>query len=357
MVESIKLNNIRCFKEAVFDFSPDLNLIVGPNGGGKTSLLESVVLFSFAKFGSLLRDSYAIRFGSDLARVELKANEDGREILAEAVITSGEKIFKVNSNRIPASKMIGKLKIVYFNPETIDLVSGSPGIRRRELDQIIGQVDPVFIRALLRYKKVLKERNSLLKRIAMERAQAPELSFWDDEVTLLAGQIFLQRQAFIERINESLPYVHSKLIGDRSDLKVKYLPSCRYDRFEEELAASREGDIRSSQTGVGPHRDDFEFSFKNKNRVVTYRDQASRGEQRLAALALKIATADYLFRTTKSRPIIILDDIFSELDERHRELIFSVVEAGQVFISATDEGTVPIQILTSSNKILVNKNE
>lgn len=354
MVKSIKLTNIRSFADKSFDFGEGVNLIIGPNGSGKTTILESIALSAFGRFYSLGRDFQAVRFGSEVGRVELKADMDGRKFVIEAVVSEKSKIFKINSNKIPASKVVGFIKAVYFNPETINLVSGSPKTRRGELDQTLGQVEPGFVKLLLRFRKVLKERNSLLKRVSAKLADIGELEFWDEQFCVLSREIFTKRKTFIETINGQISRIHDDLEGLKGDLSLSYRPSCDYERIEEALAASRDTDIKFSQTSVGPHRDDFEF-FHKGNEHIFYRDQASRGEQRLAAIAFKVASMSFLEDSSGQRPVLIFDDIFSELDETHRDLIDSVIRGGQVFVSATDEKMVPDIILKSSKKNILNK--
>jgi len=355
MVKSIKLTNIRSFSDAFFEFDEGINLIIGPNGSGKTTILEAIALTAFGRFYSLSRDFQAVSFGSEVGRVELRADIDDRRFEVEAVISAKSKIFKVNSNKLPASKMIGFIKTVYFNPETINLVSGSPKTRRGELDQTLGQVEPGFVRSLLKFKRVLKERNSLLKRISTKLADEGELDFWDEQFRILSKEIYKKRKKFIEAINGQISRIHNDLAGLRGELSLSYRPSCDYEKIEEALVASRDTDIKFNQTSLGPHRDDFEF-FHKGNEHIFYRDQASRGEQRLAAAAFKVATMSFLEGSSAQHPTLIFDDIFSELDEVHRDLIDSVIQGGQVFVSATDEKMVPDIILKNSKKIILNKN-
>lgn len=355
MIKSIKLKDIRSFNKASFVFGEGVNLIVGPNGSGKTTILECVALGAFGRFFSLSRDSQAIRFGQDVGRVEICLDLDDRKFDVEAVITNASKTFKVNSNKRPASEMVGFSKAVYFNPETINLVSGSPKVRRGELDQSLSQVEPSFVRRLLAFKKVLKERNSLLKRVSNGLANPSELRFWDDRFCELSLDIFQKRKSFLEKINQKISQVHRDLACFDGNLSISYLSSCNYERFKESLAASLDADLKLSQTSIGPHRDDFEFLNKGGDHIF-YRNQASRGEQRLAAIAFKVALLAFLESSSKQRPVLVLDDVFSELDEGHRKLIYSIIQSRQVFVSATDDKMVPDIILRENKKIILKRN-
>lgn len=354
MIKRLKITNIRSIKNATFEFSEGVNLLIGPNGSGKTSILESIGLFGIGKLHSQTKDFRSVSFGNGVGRVEIEIQEDEREVVSTAAILEKTKVFKVNSNQIRSSKIIGFIKIVYFNPETIDLVSGSPKTRRGELDQIISQVEPMFVSSLLKFRKVLKERNSLLKRISTGLARREELDFWDGNICQLALEIYSKRRKFLDETRGALERCHKRLVGNDGLLGTRYLPSCDYDRFSEVIAANRDSDIRVNQTAAGPHRDDFEF-FRTDMPHALYRDQASRGEQRLAAAAFKMAAADFLQRRSGTLPIIILDDIFSELDAQHRSLVADMVDGGQVFISATDEAVVPDKLLSSAHVIKVKQ--
>lgn len=354
MIKKISLSNIRCFSKSEFEFLDGTNLIVGPNGSGKTSILEAIGLFGIGRLYSQNKDFRAVSFGCDVGRVEIKTEEKGKRHEASAAILEKSKIFKIDSNQVKVSKIIGFIKTVYFNPETIDLVSGSPRVRRGELDQVLGQVEPAFVTSLLKYRKVLKQRNGLLKRIALGLSQEKELDFWDDNMVELSLEIYSKRLKFVKAINERVRAAHECLTGEGGNLKIRYIPSCDYDRLSEVVLASRPTDIKINQTSVGPHRDDFEFC--RLEGAALYKDQSSRGEQRLAAAAFKIASADFLKECSKTSPILIFDDIFSELDENHRQLIINVFNNSQVFVSATDEKVLPKNITERSNKIILTKN-
>lgn len=349
MIQKIKIQNIRSFSDASFDFKEGVNLIVGPNGSGKTTILEAAALFSFGKILSAPVDFAAVFQGQKVGRVEIFISDEGKEREAEAVILPGQKIFKVLQNKVPASQIIGFVKIVYFNPETINLVCGAPHIRRRELDLTIAQKKRSFVKTLLLYRNVLKQRNNLLKRIDQDEAERGEIDFWDGELARYAREIIKERSEFLGIIESGLGKMFADLSGREGNLKIKMLFSCDYDRFDEVLAGNFEADLHSGLTNFGPHRDDFSFELRASSLQSTnLRSYASRGEQRLAAVAFKMETKKYL--TDGEEPVVILDDIFSELDEKRRDAVASVLDRGpldlargkQIFISATDERVVPV---------------
>ena len=346
MVSSLRLTNIRCFKNARFEFAPGVNLVVGPNGSGKTTVLEAVGLFVYGRFQSVERDFLAVANSQECGRVELTTQTGGEEKDAEVAILEGEKIFKLQDKKIASSKIIGFTKVIFFNPETIGLVAGSPQLRRRELDTSVAQKKPSFVRSLLHLKKILRERNSLLRQIALRRADESELDFWDGELVKYAPAIYKERQELLGAINEGIAEVHNSLVEKERNLHLSYLPSIDYARFDEALAAVRESDLRLGLSSAGPHRDDFTFADGD----FILKEGGSRGEQRMAAIAFKLEAKKYLAGTNEE-PTLILDDVFSELDADRREAVARILGEGQVIISATDERVVPKRLLEQAKMI------
>ncbi len=345
MIERLKLENIRCFEEKELEFSPDVNLIIGSNGSGKTTVLEAIGFFAFGRFQSANQDSLAVKLGEEVGRIETHLLLEGKQVKASAAILKGSKVTAVNEKKVPNSKIVGLQKAVYFNPETIDLVSGSPAVRRRELDVTVAQKKRTYLHELLNFRRILKQRNELLRLITLGRGKADELDFWDNELVLSGTNIYREREKLIKKINQRLAEVHTYLIGNESALLLKYVPTVDYSRFNEALVACRDGDLRLGATTLGPHRDDFTFvenGFELQN-------GASRGEQRVAAAAFKALSKDYL--TDGEKPILIIDDIFSELDDKRRESVLHILKGGQTFISATDEGVVPGSLLRKAKVI------
>lgn len=344
MIEKIKLYDVRCFKQAEFDFSGGVNLLSGRNGAGKTTLLESIGFFAFGSYQSVPRDSFVIRDGAELSRLEIELSEPRAR--ADAVILKGSKLIKINEQKSPNSALVGFMRAVLFNPATIDLVDGQPSVRRRELDVVIAQKKGKYIRLLLQYKQAIRQRNNLLKVISANRAREKELEFWNEQLFSLGGEIYRERASMVEVFNGQLRSLHSSLVGRESKLQLRYVTSCDYDRFDEEIARTASDDIRFGQTSVGPHRDDFVFEEGD----FVLKEGGSRGEQRMAAVAFKVASRDYLSEG-KRKPILLLDDIFSELDENRRESVAHILGSGfsspgdhllsQIFISATDERVIP----------------
>ncbi|PIT97506.1 hypothetical protein COT77_01090 [Candidatus Berkelbacteria bacterium CG10_big_fil_rev_8_21_14_0_10_41_12] len=336
LVLNLKLRNIRIFEKKEIGFDQGANLIVGPNGSGKTTIIESIALFGFGQLQSVKNDFWAVSRGEDVGRIELESDFSD----ASVAILEGKKIIKIKDNKQPLSELIGYLKMISFNPETIDLVKGAPSRRRSELDQVICFKDKKFVLDLLAYKKILRQRNGLLKMINRNRARREDLGFWNKKIASFGEKIFLKRCELINYINTALSTTHTGLVGAKSSLEISYRPSTPYDDLLAEISNSMEKDIATASTQIGPHRDDFTFIQGEFDLA----QGASRGEQRVATIAFKIETKKYL-TTEEGEPIVLLDDVFSELDEKRKDSIRQIIGSGQVVISATDKSSVPGEIL------------
>lgn len=336
LFSKISLQNIRVFKNNTFEFNKGISLIVGKNGSGKTTILESLALFSFGRFQSIQRDQMAICSGKKVARIEVQIIQNSFTHTVGLGLTPTNKVMKIDGKRFSASQMVGTQRSVLFNPETIDLVSGPPQIRRRELDLTIAQKHPTHIKILLEYRQVLRQRNELLKRIAMDFAQINELDFWDKQLAERALSIVKERHSFIKKSNQLIGSIYKRLLGRDLPLSLSYMESTDYNNFLDSLRKKRGYDIKTGLTSLGPHRDDFCFETDR----FRLEEGASRGEQRLAAFAFKLLERDYLTEGDRL-PVLLMDDIFSELDDDRKNTIVEILDGGQIIITATDESVLP----------------
>jgi DNA replication and repair protein RecF len=373
MIQSLRLTNIRCFKNQKFEFAPGINLIIGPNGSGKTSILEGIAFFAFGRVLSVDCDFLVVSRGEEVGRLELEVKNEPH-IRAEAAFLKEGKVIRFQDKKVPNSQIIGFVKAVLFNVETVDLVSGSPQTRRREVDLMIAQRQPAFVRTLLQFRRVLRQRNILLRDVVSGRAQRRELDFWNKEFVTHAEAVFAARLEFINFVNREIGQTYDFLTKKPGDLKLKYSSSAHYDRLEENLIGVLEEDLRYGLTTIGPHRDDIVFN----NNGFSLRQGGSRGEQRLAAVAYKAEAKKFL--AGENSPVLILDDVFSELDEEKREAVaevldleddgsqegpaqefqalaggparqFQALAGGQVFVSGTDERVIPPNLIRRANLI------
>jgi len=332
MIQKIRLLNFRNFSNKLFSFSKGTTVIVGPNGSGKTNLLESLFLLSTGKSLKAHIEEEMVNYDEDIARVKGLIDE----VTLEVVLTRGEiSIGDEKFEKIARKKLLvkgiskrlidfaGNFKVVLFGPQDLDLVRQSPSIRRRFLDNVLSQVDREYRRAILSYEKGLRQRNKLLLRIRDEGVSRTQLLFWDRLLIKNGDYISGKREEFVSFVNTtgSLNDQEFSIVYDKSAIS-----EARIDQYAlEEVAAAT--------TLVGPHRDDFIFKIEKERDLEKY---GSRGEQRMGVLWLKLAELSYIKRESGVRPTLLLDDIFSELDHKHRAVVLEVTNKQQTIITTAD---------------------
>ena len=339
MINSIRLLNFRNFKSKSLEFSNKTTVVVGANAVGKTNILEALYLLSTGKSFKAKIEGEMLRYDQELARVSGKVGE----YKLEAVVTKGENGWpkkRVMVNGIPKRVIdfAGIFKTVLFGPWDMDLVTESPSLRRKFLDSVLSQVDREYRRAVLSYEKGLRQRNRLLFRIREEGASRSQLLFWNQLLIKNGDYISQKRTEFIDFVNiqEGLNEQKFELQYDRS-----VISEGRLEQYKNE-------EIASATTLVGPHRDDFVFLKSNTGNKGstsnTSRELAaygSRGEQRMGILWLKMAELNYIEQAgpeiNSGRPTLLLDDIFSELDHPHRDVVMELSLKQQTIITTADE--------------------
>ncbi len=352
-INRLTLQNFRNFSKISLDFPGETTLIVGRNMAGKSNLLEAIYLL--ATGGSLRaeREREMIKEGKSHFRIDgLVESSEGKEQLEiiGQLIDSGrlQKRSRVNRISRPLSRFSGHLSAVIFTPEDLDLVTDSPSRRRRYLDLVLSQAVPNYRRTLSQFDRVRIQRNNLLGRLREGLAKSNELEYWNGEITALGPVISEARQGFFLSIND---FFREKLEGLES-LCLSYHESIL---SEGRLAEYHEREIAAGTTLIGPHRDDFSFlrEIDGTSNVPTafdgggwsYSAYGSRGEQRLAVLNLKLAELSFMAAAKNERPILLLDDIFSELDEGHRQTVLEVLGRQQTILTTTDLNHVPEELL------------
>lgn len=320
MITKIQLINFRNFNKNIFSFANGITVIVGPNGAGKTNILESLFILSTGKSFKAKLEDEMINYDKDFARVLGRTEESKLEVL----LTKEGYRKKLLVNGIPR-RMIdfsGNLKIVLFGPWDMDLVTESPSVRRKFLDIVLSQIDKEYRRAVLSYEKGLRQRNKLLFRIREEGLSRGQLLFWDKLLIKNGDYISTKREEFIAFANNN-PSIN----GQKFDLE--------YDKSaisESRLEQYKEEEISAATTLVGPHRDDFIFKM-NARALASF---GSRGEQRMAVLWLKLIELSFVEEKTNEKPTLLLDDIFSELDDEHRDIVIKVSKNQQTIITTAD---------------------
>ena len=349
-ISNLTLTNFRNFPSKKIVFDPKLTVIVGPNGVGKSNVLEAIGLMAATRIHKVDTDLDLVKFGQADAKVEGQIN--GQETpLRQGPAGQGKTLtinFQViDETYVKKSYYIDEIKkrlvdftehfsVIVFEPSDLELVSGAPADRRHHIDILLAAVDRDYWRAISNYNKIVVRRNKVLQRIQEGKSKKPELDFWDERLLSHGKYLSKSRLEFFEFLN----FVNGKRGGYGWEIKQSLLS-------EEKLARNRDRDIAAGVTLSGPHRDDFVFLFRDKNLEFF----GSRGEQRMAILALKLAELEYYASKRGARPILALDDIFSELDWEHRDAVLGVIEKQQTIMTAAEVESLPRQIFKKSKVV------
>ena len=326
-------------------FGPGPHLIWGPNAAGKTSLLEAMVLLAWGRSHRTSADGELVRWGTDLARIEGHVGSDALEVAvvrAGATGAAGRKRIRVNGLGRRASGLAGILRVVIFAPEEMLLIAGSPSLRRAVIDQLAVSGSPAYADALATYGRTLQQRNGLLRAIREDGASRDELRFWDGAFLDAGGVIVTERRRLLEVIAGPLAAAHAEIAPDEAAearLTLGYATNAPplpgespRDALARRLAETAEKEVWNGSTLIGPHRDDLVFELAGRD-LASF---ASRGQQRTAILAFKLAELDLLTELDGRPPLLLLDDVFSELDpERRSHLVRRIAALPQSFITTT----------------------
>jgi DNA replication and repair protein RecF len=340
-IKEIELLNFRNYNSEKISFEKTINIISGENAQGKTNLLESIYILSLGKSFRSNRDAEMIRFGSHFCRVKAIYEKEGKDQKIELVYKPGEK--KIRLNGIPAEKTSDLLDHVYtviFSPEDLKIIKDEPEKRRRFLDRELCQLKPAYYRNLGRYKKLLAQRNILLKK---EPVNHDVLTVWNQALAETGSHIILERIRFLKQLNKLSGNIHHAISDGKEKLSLNY-ETC-FDKKDlpetvEELQnllfnrmqAEQEQDIQRGNTGSGPHRDDIRIEINETDA----RRYASQGQQRTAALAMKLAEIELIRKEKEEEPILLLDDVLSELDEKRQHDLLAKLEGVQLFLTTAD---------------------
>lgn len=347
IITSLSLENLRNHHKKAFAFSEAVTIIVGQNTTGKTNIIEAIYCLSLGKSFRSGKDSELISFKQDIARIIGFLKDENDEKKLEIVLTHGEVIrmktplkrFLVNDVARRSLDFIGNLKSVLFWPEHMELITDSPSLRRRYLDSVLIQIDREYRRTLLSFERGLRQRNKLLEAVREGQAHRHQLIFWNQLLIKQGNYITEKRAEFIE-------YINNFKIDSLTEKGIKYL--LEYDKSiisEMRLEQYKDEEVFAGATLVGPHRDDLIFKiespFTSGGELYNLSSFGSRGEQRLAVLWLKLAELSFLEVKSAQKPVLLLDDIFSELDHEHREIIFHIIGKQQTIMTITDRHLIP----------------
>ena len=332
-IESIELKNYRNYEYLYIELDKGTNILYGDNAQGKTNILEAAYLCGTTKSHRGSRDRDIIRFDQEESHIRMMVNRDGvshkidihlRKNKSKGIAVDGIPIKK-------ASELFGIVNLVFFSPEDLNIIKNGPQERRRFLDMELCQLDKIYLQDLTRYSQALNQRNKLLKDIAFEPRLADTLDVWDIQLAEYGKRIIQSRRRFIGELNEIIRALHESLTGGREELFLEYEPNVEEDSFEERLLNSRDRDLRLKQSSVGPHRDDFAVLVGG----MDIRKFGSQGQQRTAALSLKLAELYLVKKRIGENPVLLLDDVLSELDGNRQNYLLQSIHQIQTLITCT----------------------
>lgn len=347
IINHLSLNNYRGYQSQDISFGKNVNLFIGQNGVGKTNLLEAIYFLSLAK--SYKTDDFnLIKFNQDYARIDASFSAQGKNHKIRIIVTKNKKKIILNGVEIQKlSDYIGQFNVVSFLPEDLQLIKGPPRNRRYFIDSMIGQMDKNYLIELSRYKKGLKERNEIIKKLS--ESNDPDLTLLDiytEQLAETAQHLIAFRKRFVKLINQHIKTIHPYLSNQGIPFEYKYLPSIDH-HVEKTLKDQYRKDLFSKTTTSGPHRDDYQFIIKD----MDAKDLASQGEQRVMILSLILSITKMIYAIKHEQPILLLDDVFSELDVlRQTKLINFLNQAKlQTIITTTSTDHIDHVILNQAN--------
>ena len=333
IIKSIELSNFRNYESLSIQFDNGTNILYGDNAQGKTNILEAAFISGTTKSHKGSKDKEVIRFGCEEAHIRTVVEKNEKEYQIDMHLRNrGSKGVAINKLPIKkASELFGILNIVFFSPEDLNIIKNGPAERRRFLDAELCQLDKLYLADLTKYNKILNQRNKLLKDISFRPDLMETLSVWDMQLIETGKRIIKRRKEFIEELNDIIGKIHSSISGGKEILILKYEPNIDDIFFADELLKSKQKDLKLCQTTVGPHRDDMLFSVND----IDIRKFGSQGQQRTSALSLKLAEIEIVKKSIYNTPVLLLDDVLSELDSNRQNYLLNSISDIQTIITCT----------------------
>lgn len=334
-VQSLELQNFRNYKNLNINFDIGTNILYGNNAQGKTNILEGIYLLGTSKSHRSAKDKDMISFGSDESHLKMTVIKNDvpvridmhlKKNRAKGIAINGIPIKKV-------SELFGIINVVFFSPEDLGIIKNGPAERRRFIDLELCQLDKMYVYNLMNYNKIINQRNQLLKDLNYyyDKDLYNTLDIWDIQLADFGSKIITRRESFIEELNEIIYGIHRNITNGKEELFIKYEPNISGNNLYDELSKNRDKDIKYKTTSVGPHRDDI--SFFNKNMDI--RKFGSQGQQRTAALSLKLSEIELVKSVIKDMPVLLLDDVLSELDSSRQSHLLNSLHNVQTVITCT----------------------
>ena len=333
IIKSLELADFRNYESLEISFDEGTNILYGDNAQGKTNILEAIYVSATTKSHKGSKDKEIINFNKEESHIRtylLKENDEIRVDMhlrknkSKGIAIDGQKIKK-------AADLMGLLNVVFFSPEDLSIIKNGPAERRRFADMELCQLDHFYLYNLNHYNKIVNQRNKLLKDMYFNPELKETLNIWDSQLVSFGRTIIERRQQFAGQLCEIIYDIHKKLSGGKEELIIKYEPDVLTDNFEKMMKINQEKDIKLKQTTTGPHRDDFSFIVNG----IDIRKYGSQGQQRTAALSLKLSEIELVKKISKDNPVLLLDDVLSELDSNRQNYLLNSIGGIQTIISCT----------------------
>ena len=333
IIKSLKLKNYRNYDLLNIEFDKATNIFYGDNAQGKTNILEAVYLSGTTKSHRGTKDRDLIKFDCEESHIETIIEKNGVSFQIDMHLKKNSPK-GIAINRIPirkAAELFGLMNFVFFSPEDLNIIKNGPSERRRFMELELSQLDKVYLKDLASYNRIVNQRNKLLKDVYFQNDLIDTLDVWDMQLVMYGEKIIARRKKFIEEVNEIIADIHFKLTGGKERLRLSYESGCGAFSLGEAIARNREKDIRTKSTSVGPHRDDICFYVGD----IDIRRFGSQGQQRTAALSLKMAEIELVKLIIRDTPVLLLDDVLSELDKNRQNYLLDSIHDIQTLITCT----------------------
>mgnify|MGYP002673162980 FL=1 len=333
IIKSLELANFRNYEELNISFDKGTNILYGDNAQGKTNILEAIYVSATTKSHKGSKDKEIINFDKEEAHirtylekenVETRVDMHLRKNKSKGIAIDGQKIKK-------AADLMGLLNVVFFSPEDLSIIKDGPAERRRFADMELCQLDSFYLYNLNHYNKIIGQRNKLLKDMYFQPELKETLNIWDSQLVSFGSKIIERREQFVKQLGDIIFDIHKKLSGGKEELVIAYEPDVSIEDFEKQMKYNQDKDIRLKQTTTGPHRDDFSFVVNG----VDIRKYGSQGQQRTAALSLKLSEIKLVKKISKDTPVLLLDDVLSELDSNRQNYLLNSIGNIQTIITCT----------------------
>ena len=333
-ISKIKIKDFRNYEEQEIELEKNVNVFYGENAQGKTNIIEAIFLCSMGKSFRAKQDKEMIKLDCQNSIVEIEYQKSDRDGKIKIQL-GNKKIVYVNGIKIKKlSELLGNLNVVMFTPDDINILKGGPQNRRRFLDIMISQLKPNYMHTLSLYSKTIEQRNNYLRQIKEEQKPESMLDIWDEELSSYAVIISKYRKEFVEKIKEKIKNIHSEITDNKEDIEIEYTTECdNKEKYLSLLKQRRKLDIIKGYTTKGIHRDDFVI-YINKKQLNIY---GSQGQHRTAMLSLKLSEVNIVEDEIGEKPVLLLDDFMSELDQKRRNHFLEKIENTQVIITCTDK--------------------